>query len=372
MKRLMAALLGLMLVAGPVLPAYALETPEISAKAAVLMEAGSGDFLYEQNADAPMLIASTTKIMTALVVLEHCDPEEVYTIDAAWTGIEGSSMYLAPGQVITVRGLLYGLMLASGNDAAVALACIAAGSVEAFSVLMNEKAQALGCENTHFSNPNGLDAEGHYASARDLAVITREAIRNDLFREIVSCQSNTIGDMTYTNHNRLLRECEGVFGVKTGYTEAAGRTLVTCCERNGVTLICVTLSAPDDWNDHKNLYDWAYESWTDFIVMETSDVREVPVIGGQEESVSVRPQEPLCVVCREEDVITLTIELPAFVYAPITEGTPAGKATARINGEEAGSVELVYWNSIEKTEETERSWPERLKGLFGFGKDKTP
>ena len=368
MKKFITAFLGLLLTAGLVLPAYAQETPAVSAKAAVLIEADSGNVIYEWNADEPMLIASTTKIMTALVVLERCDLDEVHIIDAAWTGIEGSSMYLAPGQEIAVRDLLYGLMLASGNDAAVALACIAAGSVEEFAVLMNEKAEELGCENTHFVNPNGLDAEGHHASARDLAVIARAAIQNEAFCEIVSCQSKTIGDMTYTNHNRLLRECEGVFGVKTGYTEAAGRSLVTCCERNGVTLICVTLSAPDDWNDHKNLYNWAYDSWTDFVVMEQSDVRAVPVIGGQEESVSVLPAESLSVVCKEEDVITLTIELPAFVYAPVLEGMTAGWATASVNGEEAGFVELVFQESIEKTEEEELSLPERLKGLFGFRK----
>lgn len=364
MKMLMRRLLAFFLAAGLVLPAYAQEVPETSARAALLMEADSGDVLYESNADEPMLIASTTKIMTALVVLERCDPAEAVVIDPAWTGIEGSSMYLAPGQELTVEELLYGLMLASGNDAAVALACIAAGSVEDFALLMNEKAAALGCENTHFVNPNGLDAEGHRASARDLAIITREAIQNETFREIVSTQSKTIGDMTYTNHNRLLRECEGVFGVKTGYTEAAGRSLVTCCQRNGVTLICVTLSAPDDWNDHKNLYNWAYGRWTAFTVLAEDDVRTVPVVGGRMEEVSVAPGAALTVLCETDDTVTLTMELPAFVYAPVTAGVSAGRATAWIDGEEAGSVELVFRESIEKTEEEKPSWPEWFRGLF--------
>ena len=364
MKMLIRGFLALIMTAGLVLPAYAQEAPGVSARAAVLMEADSGDILYESNADEPMLIASTTKIMTALVVLERCDPEQVVVIDPAWTGIEGSSMYLAPGQELTVEDLLYGLMLASGNDAAVALACIAAGSVEDFALLMNEKAEALGCENTHFVNPNGLDAEGHRASARDLAIITREAIQNETFCKIASTQSKTIGDMTYTNHNRLLRECEGVFGVKTGYTSAAGRSLVTCCERNGVTLICVTLSAPDDWNDHKNLYDWAYGRWTVFTVLEEDNVCTVPVVGGRTEEVSVAPAAELSVRCGTDDTVTLTMELPAFVYAPVTAGASAGRATAWIDGEEAGSVELVFQESIEKTEEEKPSWPEWLRGLF--------
>lgn len=364
MKRIMGGLLALAMTTALVLPAYAQEAPGVSARAVLLMEADSGDILYESNADEPMLIASTTKIMTALVVLERCDPAEVVVIDPAWTGIEGSSMYLTPGQELTVEDLLYGLMLASGNDAAVALACIAAGSVEEFALLMNEKAEALGCENAHFVNPNGLDAEGHHASARDLAIITREAIQNETFCEIVSCRSKTVGDMTYTNHNRLLRECEGVFGVKTGYTEAAGRSLVTCCERNGVTLICVTLSAPDDWNDHKNLYDWAYGRWTAFTVLEENDTRRVPVVGGRTEEVSVAPAAALSVVCETDDAVTLTMELPSFVYAPVTEGTYAGRATAWIDGEKAGSVELVFQESIEKTEEEEPSLPEWLRGLF--------
>ena len=370
MKPIMKSLLAAMLAVGFVMPATAEGYPEISARAAIVMEASGGDVLYEKNADEPMLIASTTKILTALVVLELCDPEQGVVIDPAWTGIEGSSMYLKPGQELTVEELLYGLMLASGNDAAVALACIAAGSVEEFAVLMNEKARALGCENAHFSNPNGLDGEDHHASARDLALIAREAIQNEAFCRIVSTQSKTIGEMTYTNHNRLLRECEGVFGVKTGYTEAAGRTLVTCCEREGITLICVTLSAPDDWNDHKNLYDWAYDRWEPVTVLNLSREYSIPVVGGVAETVTACPGEEMTVFCREEDEITLTVELPSFVYAPVSEGAPAGAATVYVNGEEAASVKLLFRESIEKTEETEPSLGERLRGLFGFGKER--
>ncbi len=200
--------------------------------------------------------------MTAMVVLENMEPDELVTVDPAWTGIEGSTMYLTPGQELTAEELLYGLLLASGNDAAVALACAAAGSEAAFADIMNDKAAEIGCENTHFENASGLDGKAHHASARDLALITREALQNDLFRQIVSTKTKTVGERTFTNHNKLLTTCDGVFGVKTGYTEAAGRTLVSACRRDGVTLICVTLSDPNDWEDHRVLYDWAYDLYS--------------------------------------------------------------------------------------------------------------
>ena len=300
MKKFLAAILiAAFLLAFPV-QARAAGEPVVSADACVLMEAGTGEVLLEKNADAQMLIASTTKIMTALVVLDHENLDEEVTIRPEWTNIEGSSMYLAAGQSYTVRELLYGMMLASGNDAAVALACHTAGSVDAFAALMNAEAASLGCTNTHFENPNGLDSAGHYSSARDLAVITRKAIRNENFCSIVSCKSITIGSNTFSNHNRLLRECEGVFGVKTGYTEAAGRSLVTCCEREGMTLICVTLSDPDDWDDHATLYDWAYGTYTTADVLPEANVYDMPVIGGEAPSVPIKPEGNLCLLrCKD-------------------------------------------------------------------------
>lgn len=364
MKRIISGLLCGLLMAGLSMPAQAESVPDVSAHSAVLMEAESGCVIFEKEPDEKMLIASTTKIMTALVVLEHCDLDETVVIDPAWTGIEGSSMYLKAGQELTVRDILYGLMLASGNDAAVALACITAGSVEKFAVLMNEKAESLGCENTHFVNPNGLDADGHYSTARDLAIITRAAIENMTFREIVSTQSKTIGEQTYTNHNRLLRECEGVFGVKTGYTEAAGRSLVTCCERDGLTFICVTISAPDDWNDHKALYSWAYDLWMNFTVLHTDDAWTIPVVGGVAEEVSVAPVGELTVFCRQGEEVTLSLQMPSFVYADVKAGENAGLAVASLEGKRVASVSLAFCESIEKLEEEDRSFWQRLGDVF--------
>ena len=236
-------------------PAVA-EALEVSATAAVLMDADMGQMLYEKNGDRQMLIASTTKIMTALVVLEHAAPDDVITVTPDHM-TEGSSMYLRAGETVRVEELLYGLLLCSGNDAALALTeC--AGGLTPFVALMNEKAAALGMAHTSFANPNGLDADGHYSTARDMAVLAAAAVENPTFRRICSSRSVTIGQRTMENHNRLLRQVEGCVGLKTGYTRAAGRTLVSCTERDGCRLVAVTLQDGNDWADHAALYDYGF------------------------------------------------------------------------------------------------------------------
>lgn len=236
-------------------PAVA-EALEVSATAAVLMDADMGQVLYEKNGDRQMLIASTTKIMTALVVLEHAAPDDVITVTPNHMA-EGSSMYLRAGETVRVEELLYGLLLCSGNDAALALTeC--AGGLTPFVALMNEKAAALGMAHTSFANPNGLDADGHYSTARDMAVLAAAAVENPTFRRICSSRSVTIGQRTMENHNRLLRQVEGCVGLKTGYTRAAGRTLVSCAERDGCRLVAVTLQDGNDWADHAALYDYGF------------------------------------------------------------------------------------------------------------------
>ena len=236
-------------------PAVA-EALEVSATAAVLMDADMGQVLYEKNGDRQMLIASTTKIMTALVVLEHAAPDDVITVTPDHMA-EGSSMYLKAGETVRVEELLYGLLLCSGNDAALALTeC--AGGLTPFVALMNEKAAALGMARTSFANPNGLDADGHYSTARDMAVLAAAAVENPAFRRICSSRSVTIGQRTMENHNRLLRQMEGCIGLKTGYTQAAGRTLVSCTEREGCRLVAVTLQDGNDWADHAALYDYGF------------------------------------------------------------------------------------------------------------------
>ena len=229
----------------------------VSAYAAVLLDCDSGEILYEKNADDKMLIASTTKIMTVLVALDCARLDEVAEVTYDHM-VEGSSMYLKPGETVTVEELLYGLMLCSGNDAALCLAEHCGGSIAGFVVLMNEKAAELGMERTSFENPNGLDGDKHYSTARDMALLAKAAAEDPTFCRICSTKTVQIGQRTMSNHNKLLSQLDGCIGMKTGYTKAAGRTLVSCCERDGRRLVAVTLCDGDDWNDHERLYAWGF------------------------------------------------------------------------------------------------------------------
>ena len=232
------------------------EAVEVSAAAAVLMDADSGRLLYDKNGEKRMLIASTTKLMTALVALEQGGLQQEITVTGGHMA-EGSSMYLRPGEKLTLETLLYGLLLSSGNDAALAVTeCM--GGVAPFVARMNEKAAELGMENTHFANPNGLDDEEHYSTAEDMARLAAAAMDDPVLRRVASTKTARIGGRTLTNHNKLLSRVEGCVGLKTGYTRAAGRTLVSCAERDGVRLVAVTLQDGDDWNDHASLYEQGF------------------------------------------------------------------------------------------------------------------
>lgn len=232
------------------------EAVEVSAAAAVLMDADSGRLLYEKNGEKRMFIASTTKLMTALVALEQGGLQQEITVTGGHMA-EGSSMYLRPGEKLTLETLLYGLLLSSGNDAALAVTECMGGAVP-FVARMNEKAAELGMENTHFANPNGLDDEAHYSTAEDMAKLAAAAMDDPVLRRVASTRTARIGGRTLTNHNKLLSRVEGCVGLKTGYTRAAGRTLVSCAERDGVRLVAVTLQDGDDWNDHASLYEQGF------------------------------------------------------------------------------------------------------------------
>lgn len=316
--------------------------PGNSAQAAVLFCADTGDVLFEQNADEQRLIASVTKIMTALVVLDSCDPEAIVTVSPECAAVEGSSAYIEAGETITVRELLYGLLMASGNDAASALACYVAGSEAAFADKMNEKAAAMGLSNSSFRNPHGLDAQGHYSTARDLAIMTCEALKYPLFAEIVGTKTYSSEKHSYMNHNKLLWSCEGCRGVKTGYTMAAGRTLVSCAERGGMTLICVTLHDPDDWTDHKALYDWAFGEYEYREVLPMRTIAQVPVISGTVRSVPVAAEQSPRYLLRRSAELTYRLQLPEFVYAGVRAGERVGEISVYADGEHLATLPLVY------------------------------
>lgn len=313
-----------------------------AAQAAIVVHPETGTVLYEKNADTRLGIASTTKILTALVVLEHCALEEPVEILPEYTAVEGSSMYLRAGETYTVEELLYGMMLASGNDAAVALACHTAGSVQAFADMMNDKARALGMTGSAFQNPSGLDAEGHYSTARDMAALTCAAMANDTFCTIAATERATVGGQTLVNHNRLLRSYDGAIGVKTGYTKASGRTLVSCAQRGTTRFVCVTLSDPDDWNDHTRLLDWAFANYVYRAVTGDTPVYAVPVLSGAVQVCAVTPERETYLLLHPEDTVTLTAELPRFAFAPVQQGARAGTLTAMGPAGQCVTVALCY------------------------------
>lgn len=239
-----------------IIPCHALQ-PSVSAASYVLYDVRKEEFLCAHDENTRRAIASTTKVMTALVALEMSSLSEEVTVRESHM-VEGSSMYLVPGETLTMEAMLYGLLLASGNDAALAIAEHCCGSVEAFVARMNEKAALLGLADTSFANPNGLDAQGHYSTARDMAVLTAHAMEHPTFVRIVSTIRAVVGGRTLINHNKLLTSVDGCIGGKTGYTSKAGRTLVSCAERDGVRLVAVTLHDGDDWRDHAALYEYGF------------------------------------------------------------------------------------------------------------------
>ena len=318
-----------------------------SARAAILLDADSGRVLYEHNADEPMLIASITKIMTAVVALERGDTGETYTVTAEDL-TEGSSMYLEVGETLTLEELLYGLMLASGNDAALAVAHCVCGSVDRFVTEMNRKAEALGMTNTSFANPNGLDHEDHYSTARDMAVLTAYALRSAAFVRIVSTSSITIGTRTLTNHNKLLGWYEGCIGVKTGYTKAAGRTLVSAARRDGQTLVAVTLSDGNDWQDHTALLDYGFATYPRRTVLAKGErVCAIPVKGGAAETVELLAGGDVWYPLASGEEVSFTVDIPEAVAAPVSAGSTVGTVTVSLSGETAGEVPLVTAGAVD-------------------------
>ena len=360
MKRLFATAAAALLAAAVLLP---LHVNAVSAKCAYVLDAVSGRVLYEKNPDEPSLIASTTKIMTALIVCEQCNVLDRMRIPKEAVGIEGSSMYLQEGEVLTLQELLYGLMLSSGNDAAVALAIYCGGTVEGFSELMNDKARNLGLKNTHFENPNGLDSPGHYSTARDLAVLAAYAMENPIFRKTVSARNLMMGQRYLTNHNKLLWRVEGADGVKTGYTKAAGRILVSSAIRNDRRLVAVTIDDPDDWVDHAALLEDGFNRFRVQKILEKGDlVDTLEVAGGEAEKVCILAKEDFSFSLAAEEEPFVMLPGPGFVYAPAVEGADAGYAYVLLNGKAVGKVPVVFGQTVEQKPEEQGSNRKRLFG----------
>lgn len=321
----------------------------ISAQKAILLDAQTGRVLYEKDADSRSLIASTTKIMTALVVCEHCNVLDRMKIPKEAVGIEGSSMYLREGEVLTLQELLYGLMLRSGNDAAVALAIYCGGTVEGFAGMMNDKARQLGMTGTHFENPNGLDSPGHYSTARDLAILSAYAMKNPIFYQTVSTKSVRIGERSLQNHNKLLWRVEGADGIKTGYTKAAGRILVSSASRDGRRLICVTINDGNDWKDHTDLLNKGFSEYSVQQLVRKGDCLGLTtVLSGTADQVQLLAAEDFAFSLAANEKITIVLPRPGFAYAPVVCGQHAGDASVCIGDQTVGKIKLIYGQTVEQ------------------------
>ena len=323
------------------------------ARSAILIEAETGRVLYENNAHEALPMASTTKIMTALVALENGSLQDNVTAGEHAFGVPGTSIYLSMGEQLTLEQMLYGLMLASGNDAAVAVAEHIGGSVSEFCRLMTARAEEIGCENTVFTTPHGLPADGHHTTAWDLAMITREAMKNPVFREIVSTQRATLPwegheyDRVLTNKNKLLSTYPGALGVKTGYTKAAGRCLVFSAEREGLSLIGVLLNCPDWFNEAAALLDRGFENWQMVTLLSQGEtVREIPVTGGSQSSVSVIVQSDVAAPVAMDAWPDLVIDLPDSLHAGILQGHQVGSVSLLDQGETLITVPVVAGETV--------------------------
>lgn len=308
---------------------YATNEPDVSASCAVLIDGDTLEVLYGKNSDTQRSMASTTKIMTALIAVESGKLDKTVKVKEK-PYIEGTAIGFDKGDKLTLETLCYAMLLESGNDAALLTAQYLAGSEEKFSILMNTKATEIGMSNTNFVTSSGLDDERHYTTAYDMALLGAYSVKNEKFREICSTKTYKAQFLQpetvryFSNHNRLLTSCEGVIGIKTGFTKKSGRCLVSACERNGKLLVAVTLNAPDDWNDHKKLYDYGYSLYEEaFLSVEAPET--VKVYGSDTKEIKAQIINGLNIYIKKNSRIKTEIHLNRFLYAPIKKYDIIGK-----------------------------------------------
>ena len=372
-----AAALGLSLcLVGALCPVARAAGPEVSAQSAVVLTADTGTVLFEKDGRILRPVASTTKIMTALLALEAAQEQGDPLVDITqeMVAVEGSSMGLQAGDSISLTGLAAGMLLASGNDAANAAALYLDGSLESFAARMNQRAAALGMEDTHFVTPSGLDGEdaqglGHLSTAYDMALLARAALEDQAFRQLCSSPSlavefaEPVKRVTYTNHNKLLTQYQGCVGVKTGFTKEAGRCLVSAAERDGALLIAVTLNAPNDWEDHTALLDYGF-SQVEPYQLAGGDVRlTVPVVGSPVEVVSLRGSNggEVTLPLGQGAQVERVVRVPKFLYAPVEAGEQVGEISWYLEGQLLGSAPLTAAGAAPLQEKAPSLW-ERLFG----------
>ncbi|MEG1857277.1 MAG: D-alanyl-D-alanine carboxypeptidase family protein [Pseudoflavonifractor sp.] len=366
MKRLFAAFFAVLFLCA--IPAQG--ALHLSATSSILVDGETGRVLFAQNAHEERAIASITKLMTALVAVRSApDLSRVVTVLREDTLTEGSSMYLTPGEEITAETLLYGLLLVSGNDAALTLARDCAGDVATFVTWMNRCADELGMEHTHFSNPNGLADEDNYSTAADMAKLACAVMEDALLCKIVSTKSITVETRTLVNHNKLLWRYEGCVGMKTGYTDRAGRTLVSCANRDGQRLIAVTLNAPDDWRDHAALLDYGYARWQrSMLALAGRQCRRLPVTGSLVRFVTVSTARDVYYLLSEGEQVRAEVKLPEMVEAPVRAGAIAGSLDFYLGTEQIGRTYLLYDRTVLCDRPRDRRLLDRVLDFFGQGK----
>ena len=345
---------------------FAIAEGQTSAKSAIVIEAKTGRVLFEKNKDEKLAMASTTKIMTALVTCKNtANFDEVVAINDSAVGIEGTSMYLRKGEKLTVKELLLGLMLPSGNDAAVALAYHIGGTEEKFVEMMNKEAKNLGLKNTHFANPHGLDADGHYTSAYDLALITAEAMKNEMFREIISTKNVTVTGSKINeprflyNKNKLLKTLEGCNGVKTGFTDNAQRCFVCSCERDGMTLISVVLNCGPMFEESAALMNSAFEKYKMREILPEHSVGEkIKIENGEKDYVQTATKKGFSYPLSDEEFRNINIirNQPESLEAPVEKEQEVGEIEIYLNKDLIFKEKIYTMESVKSIKYLDKIW----------------
>ncbi|MBQ3564432.1 MAG: D-alanyl-D-alanine carboxypeptidase [Clostridia bacterium] len=349
------------------------QMPSVSAKYAAVVEMNTGELICEKNGSEKTSMASTTKIMTALLLCEMCDLDEEIVATKEMVTVEGSSMGLQEGDRVHYRDLLYGLLLASGNDAANTTAISIAGSIENFADLMNKKAAEIGMTDTNFVTPSGLDDEKHYSTAIDMAKLAVYAMKNEQFATACSSKTMTLeyGNPPYRrtlkNHNKLLWYYDGAIGIKTGFTKKSGRCLVSCAQKDGMGVIAVTLNAPSDWSDHATLLDYGFSQLKVDTLYTPDDIGNV-AIANSEGKVAVNFTPPTVTLLPEQfDKVTFKTTLDRFVFAPVKKGQKLGKVEYFIGDKKIAEAEICAAYEIKSGKYTvvNKDYKYWLKALFG-------
>lgn len=368
MRKILCVLISFVLLISQVPTAFA--TVSTSASSAILFCQNDSKVYYSLNENSKHKIASTTKIMTALLTLEYAKSNNKKVKFTADMVAEGSSMYLKVGEVVTLYDLAVGLLLASGNDAANAVAIAVAGSNEEFAKLMNKRAKQIGMKNTNFENPSGLDSQNHYSTAYDMALLMCEAMKNQDFAKITATKSQTVNFVypsdkvtTYTNHNRLLSMYEYCIGGKTGYTMASGRCLVTVAQKNSLTFVCVTLNDRQDFNDHINLYNYVFDKYCLKILDDTNSYYSINTVNGTKVVTLASSNGLTQTVLLKADAkkIKRKIKLKKKLIAPVTVDTQVGTVVYKLKGEIIAVHSLV---TVENNYKYKKTYLECIKEIL--------